>query len=173
MTEDNKQTKKRTGVSPITNIITILFSLIVIGFIGYKSYEYFNSEGNLNFPLFEAVKENILATSTTREESEPSILDVDTTEENTINDDTIENNNLAITQEYDWVANDYKEGDVEGTTYTVIYGDTLWEIADGMTGNPYNWTDILSLNADQIDHLPSGQQALIYPGQVLTLPTYY
>jgi nucleoid-associated protein YgaU len=69
-----------------------------------------------------------------------------------------------------WFANDYQEGDIEGNTYTVVEGDTLWEIAEATYGNGFEWTKILEANKDNIGFLPNGSQALIIPGQVLELP---
>ena len=69
-----------------------------------------------------------------------------------------------------WVATDYKFGDIKGSTYTVRSGDTLWEIAEAVYGNGSQWTKILAANSSSIGFLPNGSQALIIPGQVLTLP---
>lgn len=69
-----------------------------------------------------------------------------------------------------WVATDYKQGDIKGPTYTVTSGDTLWEIAEAVYGNGAQWTKILNANKASVGFLPNGSQALIIPGQVLTLP---
>lgn len=69
-----------------------------------------------------------------------------------------------------WQANDYKEGDIQGTSYTVVAGDTLWEIAEAVYGNGSDWTRLLGANSSSIGYLANGQQALIVPGQVLVLP---
>ncbi len=69
-----------------------------------------------------------------------------------------------------WIATDYKEGDIEGATHTVVSGDTLWEIAEAVYGNGSEWIRILDANSDSIGFLPNGSQALIVPGQVLRLP---
>ena len=79
--------------------------------------------------------------------------------------------NLKVTSnEIVWVANDYKEGDIKGDTYTVVEGDTLWEIAEAVYGSGFEWGRILDANRDSISYLPNGSQALIVPGQVLELP---
>ncbi len=51
-------------------------------------------------------------------------------------------------------------------TYTVAKGDTLWNIAKKNLGNGARYTEIYNLNKDKIKN-PN----LIYPGQVLTLPS--
>ena len=51
-------------------------------------------------------------------------------------------------------------------TYTVMAGDSLWEIAARLLGNPTRWQDIYELNRDII----GGNPSLILPGMVLTLP---
>lgn len=51
-------------------------------------------------------------------------------------------------------------------TYTVKSGDCLWNIAKKQLGNGADYTKIYNLNKDKIKN-PN----LIYPGQVLTLPS--
>ena len=53
------------------------------------------------------------------------------------------------------------------TSYTVVRGDSLWDIASYRViyGNPYQWPLIYKANSDQIKDAD-----LIYPGQVFTIP---
>lgn len=51
------------------------------------------------------------------------------------------------------------------TTYTVVAGDCLWNIAKKYLGNGAKYTEIYNLNKDKIKN-PN----LIYVGQVLTMP---
>jgi len=51
-------------------------------------------------------------------------------------------------------------------THTVVKGDCLWNIAKKHLGNASRWTEIYDLNRDIIRN-PN----LIYPGQVLKLPS--
>jgi len=69
-----------------------------------------------------------------------------------------------------WVANNYKEGDITGDSYTIVWGDTLWEIAEARYGSGFEWGKIRDANLDKIGYLPNGSRALIIPGQVLRLP---
>jgi len=77
-------------------------------------------------------------------------------------------NNFKITGE--WNATQYTQGDIVKNTYLVQQGDTLWQISNAFYGNGAEWTKILESNKEKIAFLQSGEQALIYPGQVLTLP---
>jgi nucleoid-associated protein YgaU len=69
-----------------------------------------------------------------------------------------------------WVANDYELGDIQTGNYTVVSGDTLWELADAAYGDGARWVDILNANADSVGYLPNGEQALIFVGQTLLIP---
>jgi len=52
-------------------------------------------------------------------------------------------------------------------TYTVQAGDTLWDIAEKVYGNPYEWTKIF--DANELGRLPNGN-VLIHRGNVLVIP---
>jgi hypothetical protein len=69
-----------------------------------------------------------------------------------------------------WRPNDLVLGQITGDSYEVKYQDTLWEIAEAKYGSGFSWEIIRRANIEKIDFLPNGSQALIYPGQVLTLP---
>lgn len=66
-----------------------------------------------------------------------------------------------------WKANDYKHGDIKTNKYTVILGDTLWEISEGFYGNGRKWIEVAKANA--VKYLMNGNP-LIMPGQILNLP---
>lgn len=86
-------------------------------------------------------------------------------------------NGLALAQETEtiinqtgrWRATDYKLNDITKGTYQVRLGDTLWEIAEAVYGDGTQWTKILAENSSNIGFLPDGSQALIVPGQFLTI----
>ena len=52
-------------------------------------------------------------------------------------------------------------------TYTVVSGDCLWNITKYYTGDGSRWPELYELNTGIVGSNPN----LIYPGQVLTLPT--
>lgn len=52
-------------------------------------------------------------------------------------------------------------------TYVVQEGDSLWKIAQQISGDPSYWTTIYGQNAEVIGDNPD----LIFPGQVLTIST--
>ncbi len=66
-----------------------------------------------------------------------------------------------------WTPNNYEKGDISGNSYTVVSGDTLWEISEAVYGTGTSWTQIAEAN--NITYLSNGNP-LIIPGQVLTFP---
>lgn len=52
-------------------------------------------------------------------------------------------------------------------TYTVVRGDCLWNITKKFTGNGSRWRELYNINKSVIGSNPN----LIYPNQVLTLPS--
>ncbi|MBE0573412.1 LysM peptidoglycan-binding domain-containing protein [Candidatus Dojkabacteria bacterium] len=79
-------------------------------------------------------------------------------------------NSAAISQTGFWNPTQYQYGDIVENTYVVQQGDTLWQIAQAYYSNGEDWHKILESNKDLIGFLPSGEQALIYPNQILVLP---
>lgn len=65
--------------------------------------------------------------------------------------------------------NDYKYGDITGSSYTVRRGDTLWQIAEARYGSGYAWTEINKANGG-FRNLPNGRPVLITTGQTIILP---
>jgi len=54
----------------------------------------------------------------------------------------------------------------QGTTYTVVAGDTLWAIAQRHYGDGNQWSRVFEANRDQLDN-----PDMIQPGQVLRIPS--
>ena len=156
-----KETKKkdRDGLSIIVGGI---FILVLV----FATYNYFNKggekkeENEKGADFIESIfsnKEGDINGEGIKEEAEEKSLETKTTEQ-------------AQETESVWVATDYKEGDIKGESYTVVRGDTLWEIAEAKYGSGFEWIKILEANKNSIGFLPNGSQALIIPGQVLILP---
>jgi hypothetical protein len=78
-------------------------------------------------------------------------------------------NKLKMESTGRWIAADYAYGDITSAKWTVLEGDTLWEISEAKYGSGNNWTSILALNRNEIGFLPNQTQALIIEGQVLDL----
>jgi hypothetical protein len=68
-----------------------------------------------------------------------------------------------------WRATDYVKGDINPGSYEIKLGDTLWEISEALYGDGSKWMTILENNSSSIGYLADGTQALIIPGQFLTL----
>ena len=164
MSESNNNDKKTKDGAAL--VVGGLFILALV----FAAYNYFNNAnssnntGSENKSIIERVKD---------------VFNSDDDKEGSLNgngamDSLNEPEKISSTEETmiisEWVANDYAQGDITGNTYTVVWGDTLWEIAEAVYGNGSEWTRILEANSSDIGYLPGGQQALIVPGQVLVIP---
>jgi prophage tail gpP-like protein len=56
---------------------------------------------------------------------------------------------------------------VPGSSYVVVKGDTMWDIAKAAFGNPWRFKDIFEANKST---LRSGDPWWIYPGEILIIP---
>lgn len=141
---------------------------ILVIIAGFLVYNYFSRIGEGEHVLNESAQiDQVEEQEEQIEEEEREQTDLEVEEEQAVegvNDETAETGTEV------WVANDYEEGDITGDEYTVQSGDTLWEIAEGRYGSGFEWTRILEANSGQIGTLSDGTQALIQPGQTLTLP---
>lgn len=134
------------------DFIAGLIALIFVVVAGYLALNRFNNPTNRDLGTGGQVEVTDENGSTAANEDEVSDVAGDT-------DYTSE-----------WVANDYEPGDIETGTYTVVRGDTLWELAEGAYGDGTMWTQIRDANSSDIGYLPNGSQALIITGQTLTIP---
>ncbi len=167
--------------------IALILSIIFVAALGFFGYQYFNNaDVNLTDRFSNIINiggtdrdesDDISSDSTTRREESDDESNVagDTdstngsTNGNTNNTSTTSGTNNFATGQV-WVANDYDEGDIDTGNYTVQYGDTLWELAEGAYGDGAQWTRILEANSDSVGFLANGQQALIITGQSLVIP---
>lgn len=159
MPENNNSNPKRDNLAMLVGFI------FVVG-LAFAAYTYFNGGGNVQDRIKENAEkiEDIISSKDERDGQDK------TQDQN--KDERLENGTTtdgsAIGTE--WIANDYKQGDITGNSYTVTSGDTLWEIAEAAYGDGSQWVKILNANSEDIGFLSNGSQALIFPGQVLTLP---
>jgi len=146
--------KKNDGLALV---VGGLFILALV----FATYNYFNrgntSQDTLEKRIQEMQKEQDALEMTSKEESSTGEINKEASSTTTTVAGPI------------WVANDYKQGDITGESYTVKSGDTLWEIAEAVYGNGADWVKLLNANSTSVGYLPSGQQALIMPGQVLNI----
>jgi len=170
MTENNNSTEKKNDT-----LAFIIGGLFILGLV-FATYNYFNGSGksgstgeeNETISL-EKLKETLSAK--TDQDDDQNLDEVaDNKEEEKEKEGAEEENNKTPVEEKNWSANQYQKGDIKAGEYEVKYGDTLWEIAEAVYGNGAMWTNILEANSSSIGFLPSGQQALIYAGQTITIP---
>ncbi|OGC78037.1 hypothetical protein A2619_03070 [candidate division WWE3 bacterium RIFOXYD1_FULL_39_9] len=164
MTDSNSDEKKTKD-----SLALIVGGIFILALV-FTAYNYFNNNN---------------ATNTTGEENGSivdRVRDILTNDEDKSKDlngngamDVKQGSELTTETKTDptnaeWVATDYQEGDIDGNSYTVVRGDTLWEIAEAVYGDGSQWVKILAANSNDVGFLANGQQALIVPGQVLVLP---
>jgi nucleoid-associated protein YgaU len=159
-TKDTKsnQESSRDGLALIVGGIFIL-ALV------FAAYNYFNKPSRTGEVTEEATSTSVI--ERIREAISPD-EDLGTGgPEEVLGEDAGEEMESVFAQ---WVATDYSQGDISKGTYTVKWGDTLWEISEAVYGDGSQWGQILEANSDSIGYLPNGQQALIMEGQQLVIP---
>lgn len=154
-------TNKQESTNERDGLALIIGGLFIVALV-FAAYNYFNKSSE---EFDRAQNDNVFQeeNGTGGEEMQGDLNGDAVTDSNV----TSETPSLIAAE---WVANNYNEGDIQGTSYTVVSGDTLWEIAEGAYGDGTQWTKILEANKADVGFLVNGQQALIVPGQVLVLP---
>ncbi|MBP7927993.1 LysM peptidoglycan-binding domain-containing protein [Patescibacteria group bacterium] len=176
MAESNKE-------NPKDGLALVVGGLFVLALV-FATYTYFNNSTNEEFStnkdtaqeegeekgLSERIKD--MFNGDDEDEKDDKEINADLNGEGAADKrtDTESDTTGTTTSNTMWTPNDYTDGDLKGNSYTVVSGDTLWEIAEARYGNGADWVKILNANSASIGYLPSGQQALINPGQVLVLP---
>ena len=163
---------KKNANSSILNIALSVFSilLIILGlyfiYLGIKDITNGNSITSVttdNAVTHEDINVGISVTKAPESPAETQSVEKPTAQEKSLKTQE------KIKATGIWIATDYVKGDITPGEYIVKQGDTLWEIAEAVYGDGYQWTKILDLNKAAIRKLPNGEQALIVPGQVLTI----
>ena len=135
----------------------VLGILIVVA--GFATFNIFNkfAPGEVN-----TTEETVAQTDENKDKNTEMVADT--------HDEAVLSQSTSKTQSTttNWTANNYEQGDIEsGSSYTVVRGDTLWEISEAAYGSGYDWHKIEEAN--DIKYLPNGNP-LIVPGQVLIIP---
>ncbi|EKE00421.1 MAG: hypothetical protein ACD_22C00026G0001 [uncultured bacterium] len=174
MTDNSEKTKLNLSKD---NLALIVGGLFVLGIV-FSAYTYFNKGSNVEDNIKKNAEkvEDIISSNTVRDENGEVITDGSAADEAGFPNEIVSNGlgtggpvggpDVTAT----WNATDYKQGDINGKSYTVKDGDTLWEIAEAVYGNGADWVKILGANTSGIGFLADGSQALIVSGQVLVLP---
>ncbi len=150
--------------SPMAVALATLLLLLFSFFI----FRYFGTNKSLSDKLNGEGAKDVVVEESTDEEAQLQNKNNDESNKNMQGEqDSTVQKNLNGQDLSTWVANDIQPNTLKGKTYTVKYGDTLWEIAEGYTGNGANWVQIAQAN--NITYLPNGNP-LIVPGQVLVIP---
>jgi len=173
--DSEKVTVNQNKPSFLSNLISAIVALLFVGVAGYFIYTNFSDDLGLDTPdsgdsnLVEVTDDtnDIDDTDTPDANNEDNIIANSTVREDINDIETGTGTGGSVFGQ--WVANNYDRGDISRGSYTVKSGDTLWELAEGAYGSGYEWTIILANNSDNIGFLPNGQQALIYPGQIITI----
>ena len=160
MAEENQENKSSSLPAVVAGVLIILAGFLVYNFftksnkdqtsISFESTEAEQSENTqnkINNGQPTAQEENLILGT---QESKPSQLTAD----------EISN----------WRPRFISVEEVAANTYTVVKGDTLWNIAQAKYGSGFERTKILEANEETVEFLPDGTQARIEIGTVLVLP---
>jgi len=154
------------------SLALIVGGLFILALV-FATYNYFNKGKSVDNTLEKRIQElqkleNVKEGTTETATKEEGSINGEGAATTTINETSV-TETPATNSQPQWVANDYKQGDITGDTYIVKSGDTLWEIAEAVYGDGSQWVKLLNANSSNIGQLANGQQALIMPGQVLNI----
>lgn len=170
-----KKQKKSIAISRNKFILIIVLIIVFIGiaFVAIsKSTQKNNGDKDLTYNEDNGIELGRDIEGAQVEETDDNRNSEEVSDEDNKETESIMSGQNGNNTTYDiskWKANDYKKGDIEGVSYTVVWGDTLWEIAEARYGSGYKWVDIYNANKSEISFLPNGNP-LIIPGQVLNMP---
>jgi len=146
---------------PTKSAFAAMVAGVLVIIAGFIMYNYFSKSGG---EITQESGQTTLQQESTQNQAQPEAKQENVAGAETTTPASTIDNTAEV-----WAANDYKAGDITGNTYTVVRGDTLWEIAQARYGDPYMWTKIRDANTDKVGQLSNGNP-LITPGQVLILP---
>jgi nucleoid-associated protein YgaU len=167
-TNQSNNSKARSAVNEqrTKDRISLVVSLLFVIGLALLGYRYFNTANVNPFDFLsrdnDTTQGDIISSNTER--------DNETATTETPDETVTQTEEPTTPQAFIWVANSYNQGEIQAGNYTVKSGDTLWELAEGVYGNGADWVKILDANSNSVDFLEGGQQALIFPGQVLVIP---
>ncbi|MFH1895864.1 MAG: LysM peptidoglycan-binding domain-containing protein [bacterium] len=158
-TTNTKEESTRSALSAIAAGILVIIA-------GFLVYNYFSKSGEEDLEDLQKIEEQSEESSAGELETADGGNELVKEGETTIEGDSTDGSSVLSS----WTANDIAASSISGGNYTVKSGDTLWEIAEGRYGSGFEWGKIKDANSDSVGFLPNGSQALIVPGQVLSLP---
>ena len=173
MTAEN--TTPQPGVTPAKNIFAGVVAAIFVIALGYQLYNYFSA----NMPGAKKDEGGDIISGSTERTTETTggesfekgaqpaspTIEADKMEASPTAPEASQPGEIIA-----WMPNNYSQGSIQKGRYTVVSGDTLWEIAEGVYGDGSRWVEILNANTGSVGYLPNGSQALIVPGQQLLIP---
>lgn len=167
-------------LEPQRNTLAAIAAGVLVIIAGFLVYNYFARVGEKTEP--EIGQESIALSEDELELPSPEeiVVEEGTTSNEGVEEETATESQPEVAGEAagvdlpatggGWAPNDLAPNSVTEGSYTVQFGDTLWEIAEARYGSGFEWGKILEANKDSVGILPNGSQALIEAGQILTLP---
>jgi len=183
---DDIDVEPSANSNKVIALIAIIAGILVM-IAGFTIYQYFNQVGNIgneasstanvsktplqldpktsNKPLFAGDFEGIIPGKSLEDIKIDSKSQKSDPGEIIASAPDIINNTTPTSSS--WHANNYNYEDIQKGKYIVKFGDTLWEIAEGVYGNGAEWIQIAQSN--DIAYFSNGRP-LIHSGQILNIP---